>query len=59
MQSTIPQFKEYHTPDVDMTTPDSNSGSSEKRKQSNRVSDEEHLLMRDITNDTNNNPDAN
>ena len=59
MQSTIPQFKEYRNPDEDMTTPESNTGSSEKRKQSNRVTDEEHLPMRDITNDTNDNPNEN
>ena len=59
MQPTSPQPREYQTPDVEMSTPESNSGSSEKRKQPNRVTDEEHLPMRDITNDTNNNLDKN
>ena len=57
MQSTIPQFKDYQTPDTVMTTPENNSGSSEKRKQPNRVTDVEHLPTQDTTNDTNDNPD--
>ena len=57
MQSTIHQYKDYKRLNPNTTNEEKASGTPEKRKQMNRVTDEENIIMQDMSNDDlNNNP---
>ena len=59
MQSTIPQYEDYQCLNPTTTFTENNSGKAEKRKQSNRVTDEENIDMQYMSNDNLNNNQTN